>query len=173
MHTCIRRISTWAAVALTPLVLGACANMADIPAGTSLAEVTAQFGQPNFSCTHRNGQQRVIWTMQPMGQYAWGANIDNAGNTDQVTSLLTNPNFRKLDQGRWTQEDVHCEFGPPAEIGSVGLPSSSQDVWSYRYKESGAWNSLMHIYFDHYTGEVTRYHSGPDPMYDRENFLFY
>lgn len=173
MHPSLRKIGLWAAAVLTPIALGACANMADVPAGTPLSEVTAQFGEPNFSCTDRNGQQRVIWTMQPMGQYAWGANLDSAGNTDQVIPLLTTQHFRKLDEGSWNQEQVRCEFGPPAEIGSVGLPSSRQDVWSYRYKESGAWNSLMHVYFDLYTGEVTRYHSGPDPMYDRENFWFY
>lgn len=169
----LRKIGLWTAAVLTPVMLGACANMADIPAGTPLSDVTAQFGEPNFSCTSRNGQQRVIWTMQPMGQYAWGANLDSAGNTDQVTPLLTTQHFRQLDDGSWNQEQVRCEFGPPAEIGSVGLPSSRQDVWSYRYKEAGAWNSLMHVYFDRYTGEVTRYHSGPDPMYDRENFWFY
>lgn len=173
MHTTWHKISMWAAVAIAPLVLGACANMADVPAGTPLAQVQAQFGAPNFSCTDRNGQQRVIWTTQPNGQYAWGANVDSAGNTDQVISLLTNQNFGKLDTGTWNQEQVRCEFGPPAEIGVVGLPSSRHDVWSYRYKESGAWNSLMHVYFDLYTGEVTRYHSGPDPMYNREDFWFH
>lgn len=173
MHLIRHKTSMWAAIVFAPLVLGACASMTDIPAGTPLSDVQAQFGAPNFSCTNSDGQQRVIWTMQPMGQYAWGANIDSAGNTDQVVPLLTNPYFRKLDEGSWNQEQVRCEFGPPAEITTVGLPSVRQDVWSYRYKEAGAWNSLMHVYFDIYTGEVTRYHSGPDPMYDRENILFW
>ncbi len=173
MQSTLHKVSIRATVALAPLLLSACANMADIPAGTPLSEVQTQFGAPNFSCTNRDGQQRVIWTTQPMGQYAWGANVDSAGNTDQVVPILTTQHFRKLDEGRWNQEQVRCEFGPPAEIGVVGLPSVRQDVWSYRYKESGAWNSLMHVYFDLYTGEVTRYHSGPDPMYDRENFWMY
>lgn len=172
MHPTLHKARNWAAVALTPLILSACANMADIPAGTPLSEVQAQFGAPNFSCD-QNGKERLIWTTQPMGQYAWGTNVDNAGNTDQVVMLFTTQNFSKLGQGTWNQEQVRCEFGPPAEISTVGLPSSRQDVWSYRYKQSGAWNSLMYVYFDPYTGEVTRYHSGPDPMFDRENFLFY
>lgn len=161
------------AVILAPLLFSACANMADTPAGTPLAQVQAQFGAPTYTCTDRDGNKRVIWSTQPMGQYAWGANVDNAGNTDQVVPLFTTQHFGILDQGSWNQEQVRCQFGPPAEIGSVGLPSSRQDVWSYRYKQSGAWNSLMYIYFDPYTGQVTRHHPGPDPMYDRERFWFY
>src|SRR5690625_4439662 len=111
MQASLRTIRLWTAAAVIPFALGACANMADIPPGTSLAEITAQFGEPNYACTNRNGQQRVIWTTQPMGQYAWGANIDSAGNADQVTPLLTTQHFRKLDEGTWTQEQVHCEFG--------------------------------------------------------------
>lgn len=163
---------TVAAVAL-PLTLAACANMASTPPGTPLTDVQAQFGAPNFSCTNDAGQQRAIWTTQPMGQYAWGANIDGEGRIDQITPILTNAHFRKLDQGTWTQSQVQCEFGPPAEISEVGLPSVRQHVWSYRFKESGAWNSLMHVYFDINTGLVTRHHAGPDPMYERERFMFY
>lgn len=173
MQSTLHKVSIRATVALAPLLLSACANMADIPAGTPLSQVQAEFGAPDLSCTNRDGNQRVIWTMQPNGQYAWGANIDSAGNTDQVVPVLTNQYFRKLDQGEWTQEQVRCEFGPPAEITAVGLSSSRQDVWSYRYKESGAWNSLMHVYFDIYTGKVTRYHPGPDPRFDRDTFWFH
>lgn len=158
--------------ALAPLLLAACANMADTPPGTPLAQVEAQFGTPTYSCTDRDGNKRAIWSTQPFGQYAWGSTIDNAGNTDKVIPLFTAEQFGKLDKDSWNQEQVRCQFGPPAEIGSVGLPSSRQDVWSYRYKQSGAWNSLMYIYFDPYTGLVTRHHPGPDPMYDRERFWF-
>ena len=64
-----------------------------------------------------------------------------------------------------------CEFGPPAEQGGVGLPSSIQIVWSYRYKQNGVWDSLMHVYFGTDGERVTRFHPGPDPMYERDDFL--
>lgn len=161
------------AVLAASLLLGACTTMADLPAGTPLSQVQAQYGPPSLSCTGRDGQQRVIWTTQPMGQYAWGANVDGAGRTDQVVALLTDAHFRRLSQGSWNQEQVRCEFGPPAEIAGVGLPASQQIVWSYRYRQSGAWNSLMHVYFDPHTGTVTRWHPGPDPLYDRDRFWFF
>ena len=55
------------------LALSACANLAQVAPGTPLADVQARFGRPNFECPQANGGRRVIWTQQPMGQYAWGA----------------------------------------------------------------------------------------------------
>ena len=166
----------WPGIALgfaVVALLGACTTMSDIPPNTPLHEVEAQFGQPNYSCPTENGGQRLIWTQQPMGQYAWGANIDTSGVADKVVPLLTDEHFRVLGQGTWTPEQVRCEFGPPAEISTVGLPSSRQIVWSYRYRQNQAWNSLMYVYFGSDGTKVTRFHSGPDPMFDREMFWFF
>src|SRR5690625_94128 len=158
-------------IGLLPLVLGACANLSDVPQNTPLAEVEAQFGKPNFSCTTREGTPRVIWTMQPLGQYAWGSNVNDDNTVEEIIPLLTTKNFKKLDEGTWHADDVLCEYGPPALDEPVGLPSVRQQVWSYRYKENGAWNSLLHVYFERGSDKVTKYHSGPDPMFERERFL--
>ncbi|HLR12639.1 MAG TPA: hypothetical protein VK104_03380 [Burkholderiaceae bacterium] len=161
------------AIAAAALLLGGCANLADVPPGTSLSDVQAQYGNPDFTCTTTEGSQRVIWTMQPMGQHAWGSNVDASGNIEGIEPILTSKNFRKLEQGTWTRDQVECEYGPPAEISPVGLPASRQIVWSYRFKENGAWNSLMHIYFDPGSDKVMRHHPGPDPMFERERFVFW
>ncbi|NYT58734.1 hypothetical protein H0A65_07330 [Alcaligenaceae bacterium] len=153
-------------------LLAACANMANTPPGTPLHQVEAKFGAANYSCTTDNGIQRLIWTQQPYGQYAWGTHVDSAGMTDRIEPLLTDRHFDILATGTWTPERVRCEFGPPAEITQVGLPSNLQVVWGYRYKQSGAWNSLMYVYFDKAGQTVTRFHPGPDPMYDRESLWF-
>lgn len=162
-----------AGVALLGVLMAACTSMSDLPPGTPLHQIEAQYGQPNFSCPGPNGGQRLIWSQQPMGQYAWGTNVDANGNTDRVVSLLTDTHFSLLNSGTWTPERVRCQFGPPAEVSKVGLPSSTSVVWSYRYRQSGAWNSLMHIYFDPATDTVTRFHAGPDPRYERDSFWFY
>jgi hypothetical protein len=153
-------------------LLGACANMADTPPGTPLAQVEAKYGRPGYSCPADGGGQRLIWSQQPYGQYAWGTTVDAAGVTDKIQPLLTDQHFSRLASGIWTPDRVRCEFGPPAEISTVGLPSSTQIVWSYRYRQAGAWNSLMHVYFGSDGEKVTRFHPGPDPMYDRDDWFF-
>ncbi len=169
--TTIARLMRMGLAAAALGTLAACANMTSIPPGTPLTQVEAKFGQPNFSCPDAAGGRRLIWTQQPMGQYAWGTHVNSAGQIDQITPLLTDEHFRILAKGTWTQDQVRCEFGPPAIIDSVGLPSVSQLVWSYRYRQDSAWNSLMYVYFGYDGSHVTRFHPGPDPMYEiRDNW---
>lgn len=168
MNPLFNRFTQTGFAVLALSVLGACANMTDTPPGTALAQVQAKFGAPNFSCPMPSGGKRVIWTQQPAGQYAWGAHVDSAGNIDRIERLLTNQHFRVLASGVWTPEKVLCEFGPPARRETVGLPSVQEVVWSYRYLESDAWNSLMYVYFGHDGQRVTHFHPGPDPAYDPE-----
>ncbi|MBP6018665.1 MAG: hypothetical protein KA735_04175 [Burkholderiaceae bacterium] len=157
--------------ALAMLALAGCTTMADLPAGTPLNEIQAKYGPPSTVCPTPDGEQHLIWSTQPNGQYAWGTTINAQGQTGPVVPILTDAHFRLLAQGTWTEDQVICEFGQPAEISTVGLPGSSQKVFSYRYRQSGAWNSLMYVYFDRYSGQVTRFHPGPDPMYDDRDRL--
>ena len=154
-------------------LLGACANMAQTPPGTPISQVEAKFGQPNYSCPLPDGGRRMIWTMQPFGQHAWGTNVGADGRTDKIVPLLTDQHFEVLRQGTWTPQQVLCEFGPPAEKDGVGLPGEIKIVWSYRYLQSGVWNSLMYVYFGVDGSYVTRFHPGPDPMYEERRFPFF
>lgn len=159
------------ALAVSVPVLVACGSLADTPANTPLARVVAQYGSPTLQCTNAQGQSRVIWSQQPLGQYAWGGEVDAQGRVQHITQLLTDAHFKILDQGTWTPDAVQCEFGPPAFIDTVGLPSNRQWVYNYRYKQDHVWNSLMFVFFDPDTGHVTRHHPGPDPMYEYRDIL--
>lgn len=164
-------LSTGRLAAATAMLglLSACANIASVPPGTPAQQVQAQFGQPSTACTNKDGAQRMIWSQQPYGQYAWGTNVNTAGNIDGIQPILTDEHFQVLSSGTWTPDQVRCEFGPPAEIDTVGLPGSRQIVWNYRYKQDHVWNSLMYVYFGTDGRAVTRFHPGPDPLYDRED----
>ena len=66
---CLRR---FALAALLPLaLLYGCTTFKSVPPGTPLAQVQSEFGRPNYSCPLPNGGQRVIWSGQPFGQFAW------------------------------------------------------------------------------------------------------
>lgn len=151
------------------LLLAGCANIAATPAGTPLTQVTAQFGAPTLQCTDRQGQQRAVWSRQPFGQYAWGATVDAQGRVGPIQPILTDEHFQVLKQGVWTADQVRCEFGPPAIIDTAGLPDVRQIVWSYRYKQDHVWNSLMYVFMGRNGDQVTKFHPGPDPLYDRDN----
>lgn len=156
---------------LSCLMLTGCADIAQTPPDTPLARIETQFGAPTLQCTDRNGRQRVIWSQQPVGQYAWGGNLDTQGRVQAVVPILTDEHFEVLRQGTWTPEQVRCEFGPPAIIDTVGLPSVRQLVWSYRYRQDHVWNSLMYVYFGHDGSHVTHFNPGPDPMYEHDRMF--
>lgn len=160
-----------AAIALA--CLGACANMTQTPPGTPISQVEAKYGQPNYTCPLANGGTRMIWSRQPFGQFAWGTNVDDSGHVDEVKQLLTDQHFQVLSHGTWTPQQVLCEFGPPAIKDGVGLPGDIKIVWSYRYLQSGVWNSLMYVYFGVDGSHVTHFHPGPDPMYEERRLPFF
>ncbi|MDO5678859.1 MAG: hypothetical protein Q4G54_00885 [Pelistega sp.] len=151
--------------------LGACATYRDIAPNSPVHEVLARMGQPSLTCPKDDGGGRLVWSYQPYGQYGYGANVSKEGIVERVESVLTDTHFRRLDSGTWTQQDVVCEFGPPAETSRLGLGEKNALIWSYRYKQGNAWNSLMHVYFGGDGSKVTRYHSGPDPLYEVDDWF--
>lgn len=153
------------------ILVTACANIAKTPDNTNLSTIVERFGHPTLSCQTDQGINRVIWSQQPMGQYAWGGNLDNNHNLAHMQSLLTDEHFAVLSQGIWNKDKVFCEFGPPAFIDKVNLPGDGLVVWNYRYKQDYVWNSLMFVFFDPKTNIVVNFYPGPDPMYDPDNKL--
>jgi hypothetical protein len=150
-------------VAALAVLLAGCAQLQSVPAGTSIAEVEQKFGKPTVTCPNADGTERMIWSQQPMGQFAYGSFISKDGTIVAMKQLLTDAHFDMLSQGKWTAQQVTCEFGPPAKVEGVG--KDNEIVWSYRYKQSGVWNSLMYVYMGADGKQVTHFNPGPDPMY--------
>lgn len=161
------------AASLAVALLVGCANITKVPPGTPVNQVVSQFGAPTYTCPLENGGHRLIWSQQPFGQAAWGTEADAQGRIGEIVQLLTDAHFQVLKSGEWTPEKLLCEFGPPAEKSAVGLPSSLQIVWSWRYMQDGVWYSLMHVYLGRDGEKVTRYHPGPDPMYEGDRFWWF
>ncbi|WP_323016323.1 hypothetical protein [Castellaniella sp.] len=171
LHRSLPRTFLIGLMAGASLTLAGCASIGSTPPGTPLAQVTAQFGAPTLQCIDRQGQARAVWSQQPFGQYAWGATVDDQGRVGPIQPVLTDEHFQVLKQGVWTADQVRCEFGPPAIVDSAGLPSVRQIVWSYRYKQDHVWNSLMYVFMGPDGGQVTKFHPGPDPMYDHGDMM--
>ncbi|MBW8900093.1 MAG: hypothetical protein JF619_18685 [Massilia sp.] len=156
--------STLAAVAAA-LTLSACAPMLRQapPVGAPLAEVTAKLGRPDAVYPDPGGGQVLEYRGQPMGQFQYMARIGPDGRLVSYDQVLTSENFAKVKVDQWTKDDILRHFGRPAEV--TGVYFHNYEVWSYRYKEAGVWNSLMSVHFDQ-QGVVRQMLNGPDPMFD-------
>ena len=151
------------AAALLALTLSGCASLRPPSAGTPLAEVTARLGKPDAVYPDPAGGQVLEYRGQPMGQFQHMARIGADGRLLSYEQVLTSQNFARIRPGRWNQDEVLRNFGRPAEV-SQRRPEHNE-VWSYRYKQDGVWNSFMNIYFNG-RGEVEHTDNTPDPLLD-------
>ncbi len=148
----------------TVLLLGGCAAMLrQTPTIGDTAEVVQQkMGAP--TSIYGAGHDRLFeYATGPMGQQTWMARIGADGRLASFEQVLTGEKFATIKIDEATKEDVLRAIGRPAETSRVAL--RDYEVWSYRYKEAGVWNSLMHVHFDR-QGVVRQMMNGPDPMYE-------
>lgn len=141
------------------VVLAGCAhpwNTVDIAPGTPRDQVLARAGQPTRVVPLAGGGQRLQYTLQPLGRNAFMVDLDAAGRVVSARQVLTEPNFQRIEPGRWTRDDVEREFGPPALIDHVA--SFQGDVLTYRWAERNE-PMFYWVYVDP-RGVVQRAHPG-------------
>lgn len=154
--------TTYAALLLTAVLAG-CSSFRQPAAGTSLAEVTSRLGQPSATYPDPDGSQWLEYRGQPMGQFQHMAHVGADGRLLSYEQVLTSENFARVKVNDWTRDQVLRNFGRPAE--STRDRATGYDVWSYRYKQDGVWNSFMNIYFNA-RGVVRQVENTPDPLLD-------
>ena len=155
------RAGGFALAAASVAVLAGCANYQSVKPGMSVAEAIQKLGKPSTTCTREDGTQRLIWTLQPYGQFAWGTNPTKQGDVVEMQQLLTDAHFQVLAEGKWTDQRLLCEFGEPAN--KYGVAKGDEIVWAYRYKQEGVWPAMMYVYMGPQGNLVNRFHPAPDP----------
>ena len=147
------------ALLVPALLLAACAspyNGFNVQPGTPRDAVIARMGQPTAAVPLPNGGQRLQYSLQPFGQYAWMVDLDGAGRVVQARQVLTAADFNRIQPG-WTRADVEREFGPPALID--GVASWSGPIMTYRWRDPVGSDMFYFVYLDQ-QGIVRRAHPG-------------
>jgi hypothetical protein len=149
--------------------LAGCAGLGGPPPapGDTVDTVKLKLGQPTASYS-AGPEQLLEYAHGPMGQTTFMARIGADGRLVSFEQVLTGEKFATIKIGTATHDDVLRTIGRPAEKSY--LPLRDLEVWSYRYKESGVWNSMMHVHFDR-GGVVRMMQNGPDPMYEERRFF--
>lgn len=151
------------------LVLAACASPfagSSIGPGATRDQVVAQMGHPTRVIPLANGGQRLQYSMQPAGQYAWMVDLDAAGRVTNSRQVLSEREFHRIVPGEWTRADIEREFGPPARVDRVA--SWQGPVMTYRWRDLQGANMFYWVYLDA-QGVVQRAHPGMevrDRMFD-------
>lgn len=158
-------------VAVAGLAITACTALIPAPVnvGDTEADLITKRGQPTNR--YRDGNERLYeYSLGPWGQKTYMARIDENGKVKSFEQVLTNEKFASIRVGEARKEDVLRTIGAPVETSYLSL--TDLEVWTYPYKESNVWNSMMHVHFDR-TGIVRKMLNGPDPRFDPdERFPF-
>ena len=149
------------ATAVLLAVLAGCAswNVPPPQAGEPRAAVEARLGRPTAIYQLATGPE-LEYATGPYGQYTYMARFGPDDKLISYEQVLDTPGFARVKVGVSTQQDVLHLLGRPTEKSYLSIPKLV--VWSYRYKESGVWDSMMHVHFDH-DGIVRMMMNGPDP----------
>ena len=159
----MKHFSAWAAL-MSIAMLAACAGFGAPPVtpGEPESAVLAKLGEP----THRYqiGPESLLEYMHgPWGQTTYMARIGPDHRLISYEQVLTVQKFATLQIGKSTKQDVLRTVGAPSDTSYLSL--SDLEVWSYPYRESNTWNSVMHVHFDR-NGIVQKMLSLPDPRFD-------
>lgn len=149
------------------LTLTGCASLMGPPLvpGTPVQQVIARNGPP--AVEYIDGNTKILeWPVSEWSQYAYMAKIGPDGKLISYENVRTREKFATITINQSNKNDVLKTLGHPTE--TQYLPLKKQEAWSYRYKEDGVWNSMMHIYFDS-SGIVRGMENGMDPLFLRKN----
>jgi hypothetical protein len=140
------------------LLLAACATPfsgGNIEPGTSRDAVLSRMGRPTAVVPIAGGE-RLQYSLQPFGQYAWMVDLDASGRVVGAPQVLNEADFNRIQPG-WTRADVEREFGPPALIDAVA--SWSGPIMTYRWRDRVGTDMFFFVYLDP-QGIVRRAHPG-------------
>lgn len=157
----------WRGSLFLSIVLGSACSVlapAQLSPGETEEEVLAKLGRPTARIPDSNGYL-LEYSRNPWGQATDMARFGNDGRLISYEQVLTSAKFAIIKLGISTKSDVLRTVGHPSHTSY--LPRQQLEVWTYPYKESGAWNSLMHIHFDN-DGIVRKMENGQDLRFDHD-----
>jgi hypothetical protein len=146
-------------------LLSACASTPPLFPGDAESVVLSKLGTP--AARYQVGAEQ--WLEYPGFQQTWFARLGADGKLSSWEQVLTQAKFATITLDKANKEQVLRTLGHPVETSYLSL--SRLEVWSYQHKESGIWNSMMHVHFDS-QGIVRKMENGPDPSFEREGRLF-
>jgi hypothetical protein len=156
-----------ALLAVVLAILSACSLLipAPVDVGDSESELLAKRGEPTNR--YQNGQDRLLeYALGPWGQRTYMARVGPDGKVVSFEQVLTVQKFASIKVDEATKNDVLHTVGAPSETSYLTL--TDLEVWSYPYRESEVWNSMMHVHFDK-AGVVRKMLNLPDPRFDPDS----
>ncbi|WP_232532979.1 MULTISPECIES: outer membrane protein assembly factor BamE [Ramlibacter] len=145
------------------LMVAGCATGYNLQPGMNRDQVIASMGRPTAVVPLPNGGERLQYSQQPAGQYAYMVDMDSSGRMVSFRQVLNQNEFSRLNAniGQWTRADVEREFGRPARIER--LANWNGDIMTYRWNEGPKMDRFYWVYLDS-QNIVRRAHPGIETL---------
>lgn len=130
--------------------------------GATEADVLATQGRPAavHALPGTPAARRLEYVTGHLQQFKYMVDVDAGGRVTRVSQAMDWENFKRLRTGVDTTDTVRRELGEP--FYTRRYAGNDTLVWHYPYRESGAFDSELGVYFDA-KGVLLRIESGPDP----------
>jgi len=146
------------------LTLAGCATGYNLQPGASRDEVLSSMGRPSAVVKMPNGTERLQYSLQPAGQYAYMVDFDASGRMVSMRQVLNANDLARLNTvgiGQWTRADVEREYGRPARIEHVARWDG--DIMTHRWNEGPEMDRFYWVYLDP-QNVVRRAHPGVETL---------
>jgi hypothetical protein len=147
---------TFLATLAVAALAAACANpfhAYDLQPGATRQEALERLGRPTRIVPIPGGE-RLQYSLQPHGHYAWMVDLDASGRVVSSRQVLNAADFNRIAVGQWTRQDIEREFGPPMMITGVG--NWDGPVMTWRWRDIARADMFMHAFLDR-NGVVQRW----------------
>ena len=127
------------------LALAGCAYPTQFKPGDSEQAVQTKLGAPYSVVKLDGGGERWLYSTQPMGREAFQLRFDAQGALQSTTQVLTAEKFGAIPWGKYTEQQLLQDFGPPMEV--TGVASFNGRVFTYRFWDNSI-KRFAHVHVD-------------------------
>jgi len=144
------------AIIFSALLLGACAAYSGYglkPGADGLENVLHVMGEPAMRWQNADDSAQLAYPRGPMGYQTYMVNIGPDGRLRQITNVLDEKSFARIQAGMTKEEVLHL-LGPSFPGWTAYFKARDELVWEWSYCD--VWNagSRFHVLFDNTRGTV-------------------
>ena len=134
-----------AVAVMAAVLLGGCAYPTQFKPGASAQTVQTELGKPYSVLPLADGGERWLYSTQPEGREAFQMRFGADGRLQATEQMLTAEKFGAIPWGKYTQQQLLQDFGPPMEVTQVY--SFKGNVFTYRYWDNNI-KRFAHVHVD-------------------------
>ena len=162
----MRKFWKAAVCAAALVILSACAHPDMVKLNDSYADTVKALGEPDSKMLDAQGNVRIVYSMQPMGQTSYVMVFNPEGKLIFKDQLLQQKYFNQIKPKIQDSKDIYNMFGKPCETWHY--KNLGEHTVMYRYQDEAGFPMALWVDFDDKDDRVLRYVLSIDPWSQKD-----